>query len=84
MSGNLRILSDELISLDGIRKEEMAVNATTIVIVYETNPALTIASPITKPPTIPIVWPTRLGSRSPASLKSSNISSRIIASTIGG
>ena len=66
INGNRRIRTAELISFDGTRKDEIAVKATTIIIV-ETSPAFTIASPITKPPTIPIVCPTRLGKRIPAS-----------------
>ena len=71
------------ISTLGTTKLEIAVIATTITIKFDTSPALTIASPITSPPTIPIVGPIGAGNRIVASRITSMKSSTISASKIG-
>ncbi|MNP12237.1 hypothetical protein D3C76_1044640 [compost metagenome] len=52
----------------GIANDAIAVTATTITRNGLTIPALTEASPIIKPPTIPIAGPIGFGKRTPASL----------------
>ena len=51
----------------GMVKEEIAVIATTITIIGLMIPACTAASPIIRPPTIPIAGPIGFGKRKPAS-----------------
>src|SRR5699024_1980758 len=73
--GNVKSRTVLLNSYDGIVKDIIAVRAITIIIIFEINPALTTASPIIKPPTIPIVSPIGEGSRIP----DSRINSIVIA-----
>ncbi|MNP58891.1 hypothetical protein D3C76_1538460 [compost metagenome] len=68
----------------GIENEEMAVTATTITRKGLTIPAFTAASPITKPPTMPIAGPMGLGNRMPASRRISIEISRIMTSMTEG
>ena len=70
------------ISTLGTTKLEIAVIATTITIKFDTSPALTIASPITSPPTIPIVGPIGAGNRIVASRMTSMKISTISASKV--
>lgn len=69
---------------EGVAKAEIAVNPITMTIIGLTTPADTAASPITNPPTIPMVWPIGEGNRSPASCNNSIVSTIRKASTTGG
>ncbi|MNR41218.1 hypothetical protein D3C85_1595800 [compost metagenome] len=65
----------------GIENEHIAVNATTMTRIGLTIPACTAASPIMRPPTIPIAGPIGFGRRSPASRNISMAVSIISASS---
>ncbi len=84
INGNPNRRMEEPISVIGTIKEEMAVMATTIIIVLDTRFASTTAVPITKPPTTPIVCAILLGSLIEASLKISKVICMPNASISGG
>lgn len=68
----------------GMENEEIAVTATTITRNGLTIPACTAASPMIRPPTIPIAGPMGFGRRIPASRKISMEISRISTSIKAG
>ena len=76
MNGKRMIRIVVFISTLGTTKLEIAVIATTTTIKFDTRPALTIASPMTSPPTIPIVGPIGAGNRIVASRMTSMIALR--------
>ncbi|MNZ87732.1 hypothetical protein D3C78_1066020 [compost metagenome] len=68
----------------GIEKEDIAVTATTMTKKGLTMPACTAASPMIRPPTMPIAGPIGLGRRIPASRNTSIEISRIKTSIMDG
>lgn len=84
MSGNRsnRIVED--IFTVGVVKDASADNATAINKIVLVKAASTDACPITIPPTIPIVCPTFVGNRAPASRSNSIVISKNRASKTGG
>ncbi|MNC38247.1 hypothetical protein D3C75_868420 [compost metagenome] len=68
----------------GMEKDEIAVTATTMTRNGLTIPAFTAASPIIRPPTMPIAGPIGFGSRIPASRRISMDTSKIRTSMIEG
>ncbi len=76
MRGNRNIRIVEDIFTVGVVKEASADNATAINKMVLVKAASTDACPITIPPTIPIVWPTLVGKRAPASRSNSIVISK--------
>lgn len=81
MSGNRNIRMVEDIFTVGVVKDASADNATAINKIVLVKAASTDACPITIPPTIPIVWPTLVGKRAPASRSNSIVISKKVLLT---